>query len=229
MYPVLDIKSVRSGRWERGVSVRCFVDLLEEATIRTIARWGVRGCRTENPGVWVKVGGDGIEGEERKIASLGVHLRRNVSSYGVGLNVRTDLAWFDRIVACGLEGKKMVNLDDVMREEGRKNEKVDEEGRVVVGDGGELFTRTQLNMRSAAETWAREFAKGLFGMEGDGEGEDIRLWNMPDVAILAWLKTVVGEGESSGLLDTAAGHIQYLRMMNKVVTDKNFKEIEIPY
>ncbi|KFX85989.1 hypothetical protein V490_09282, partial [Pseudogymnoascus sp. VKM F-3557] len=50
------------------------------------------------------------EGEEKKIAALGVHLRRNVTSYGVGLNVSTDLRWFDRIVACGIEGKGVTSM-----------------------------------------------------------------------------------------------------------------------
>lgn len=53
--------------------------------------------------------GEGL-GEEKKIAALGVHLRRNVTSYGVGLNVDTDLRWFDRIVACGIEGKSVTSL-----------------------------------------------------------------------------------------------------------------------
>ena len=57
---------------------------------------------TENPGVWV--------GDDKKIAALGVHLRRNVTSHGLALNVNTDLWWFDRIVACGLEGKKTTSF-----------------------------------------------------------------------------------------------------------------------
>jgi lipoyl(octanoyl) transferase len=102
------------------------VNVLEEATIRTIAAYGVRGMRTENPGVWVIGSGQGsrpqVEREpgveekrrggadERKIAALGVHLRRNVTSHGVGLNISTELRWFDRIVACGLAGKGVTSL-----------------------------------------------------------------------------------------------------------------------
>lgn len=58
---------------------------------------------TANPGVWTS--------EEDKIASVGVHLRRGVASHGIGLNVSTDLGWFDRIVACGLVGKKATSLE----------------------------------------------------------------------------------------------------------------------
>lgn len=48
--------------------------------------------------------------EEEKIASVGVHLRRHVAGFGVGLNVSTQLEWFDRIVACGLVGKRATSL-----------------------------------------------------------------------------------------------------------------------
>jgi lipoyl(octanoyl) transferase len=57
---------------------------------------------TEHTGVWTS--------PEDKIAAIGVHMRRNVTSHGVGLNVNTDLWWFDRIVACGLEGKRTTSL-----------------------------------------------------------------------------------------------------------------------
>ena len=68
----------------------------------TCAHFGVATRRTENPGVWVD--------ETQKICALGVHLRRNVSSHGIGLNVSTEMGWFERIVACGLEGKRTTSL-----------------------------------------------------------------------------------------------------------------------
>ena len=83
---------------------------------------------TENPGVWAT--------PDRKIAALGVHLRRRVTSHGVGLNGRTDLWWFDRIVACGLEGKGATSLEREMGGEmdGEKSLDVEVLGRVFVGE-----------------------------------------------------------------------------------------------
>ncbi|KAI9700905.1 MAG: hypothetical protein M1820_006666 [Bogoriella megaspora] len=95
-YPILDLK-------RHGLSPRNYVCALEGAVIRTLARFGVNGMRTQHPGVWVS--------EESKIAAVGVHLRRNVTSHGIGLNVGTDLWWFERIVACGLEGKRTTSLE----------------------------------------------------------------------------------------------------------------------
>lgn len=48
--------------------------------------------------------------DDEKICAVGVHLRRHVASHGIGLNVGTDLGWFERIVACGLEGKQATSL-----------------------------------------------------------------------------------------------------------------------
>lgn len=77
--------------------------LLEKSVIATAARYGVEAFTTENTGVWTS--------EEDKLAAVGVHMRRNVTSHGVGLNVSTDLGWFGRIVACGLEGKRATSLE----------------------------------------------------------------------------------------------------------------------
>ncbi|OQN96560.1 hypothetical protein B0A48_16990 [Cryoendolithus antarcticus] len=97
-YPIIDLK-------RHGLSPRCYVNLLESAVIKTCAHYGIPTRRTENPGVWID--------NDRKICAVGVHLRRNVSSHGIGLNVSTDLSWFERIVACGLEEKSMISLEAV--------------------------------------------------------------------------------------------------------------------
>lgn len=95
-YPIIDLK-------RHGLSARCYVHALESAVIRTCDNYGIKTTRTENPGVWTADG-------DKKVCALGVHLRRNVTSHGIGLNVSTELAWFRRIVACGLEGKGTTSL-----------------------------------------------------------------------------------------------------------------------
>jgi len=96
-YPILDLRA-------HDLSSRCYVNLLEETVIATCARYGIKGFRTANPGVWVS--------EEEKICAVGVHLRRYIASHGIGLNVTDEpLGWFKRIVACGLEGKRATALE----------------------------------------------------------------------------------------------------------------------
>jgi lipoate-protein ligase B len=76
---------------------------LEEVLIRAIARFGVRGeRRAKLTGVWV---GD------RKIASIGVAVRRWVTYHGFALNVSTDLAGFRAIRPCGMEPEVMTSLE----------------------------------------------------------------------------------------------------------------------
>ncbi|KAI4120343.1 MAG: hypothetical protein LQ347_007115, partial [Umbilicaria vellea] len=60
------------------LSPRAHIRLLEQAVLDTCAGYGVFGQRTENPGVWTI--------REEKIASVGVHLRRHVTAFGIGLN-----------------------------------------------------------------------------------------------------------------------------------------------
>lgn len=114
-YPIIDLK-------RHGISPRVYVCLLERSVIATCTSYGIKCRTTENPGVWTT--------PDKKIAALGVHLRRNVTSHGIGLNVNTDLWWFERIVACGLEGKKTTSLEA----EGVKGARVEEVGKSFVNE-----------------------------------------------------------------------------------------------
>ncbi len=90
-YPILDLN--RHGR-----DVKRYVRDLEEALIKTLAPLGVEGTQLEGlTGVW-------LQRPPRKIASIGVHVSRWVTTHGYALNVDLDPAPFtDWITACGLE------------------------------------------------------------------------------------------------------------------------------
>ena len=86
-YPIMDLK-----RWKRDVGA--YLRALEEVLIRTLADYGIEGRRDPGAtGVWV---GDA------KVAAMGIHLSRWVTSHGFALNVTTDLDYFRHIVPCGL-------------------------------------------------------------------------------------------------------------------------------
>lgn len=85
-----------------------------------------------------------------KIAAIGVHMRRNVTSHGVGLNVGTDLWWFDRIVACGLEGKRTTTFE----REGVKEKSVVEVGKEYVAE----IARRLLGVESVEKAGEEEVA-----------------------------------------------------------------------
>ena len=86
-YPIIDLRE-----WKRDVVA--YVRAIEEVLIGTLAGFGIRGERLAGAtGVWV----DGA-----KVAAIGVHISRWVTSHGFALNVDTDLSYFRYIVPCGL-------------------------------------------------------------------------------------------------------------------------------
>ena len=103
-YPILDLK--RFGR-----DVKKYVRDLEEALIRTVAPFGLEGERIDGlTGLW-------LTRPPRKIASIGVHVSRWVTTHGYALNVDLDPAPFtDWITACGLEDAMFTTI---ARETGR--------------------------------------------------------------------------------------------------------------
>jgi lipoyl(octanoyl) transferase len=101
-YPILDLT-------KHGKDVKKYVRDLEEALIRTLAAFDLEGTRYEGlTGVWMPpAGGQG----PRKIASIGVHVSRWVTTHGYALNVDLDPAPFTEwITACGLEDAQFTTM-----------------------------------------------------------------------------------------------------------------------
>jgi lipoyl(octanoyl) transferase len=83
-----------------------YMRLLEEAVIRTIARWEITGYRVEGrTGVWV--------GKE-KICALGIRVRKWWSIHGLALNVRPDLNHFGLIIPCGIRDRGVCSMEKLL-------------------------------------------------------------------------------------------------------------------
>ena len=94
-YPIVELKDP--------LDLRRYVRVLEAAIIDTAAAFGVAAVRLEgHPGIWV----DG----ERKLAAIGVRVKRGVTTHGLALNVNTDLRWFDEMIPCGIRDKSVTSL-----------------------------------------------------------------------------------------------------------------------
>jgi lipoyl(octanoyl) transferase len=106
-YPIVDLG-------HHGKDVKRYVRDLEEALIRTLAAFELEGVRIEGlTGVWMPPGGG--QGP-RKIASIGVHVSRWVTTHGYALNVDLDPAPFtDWITACGLEDAQFTTMARELR------------------------------------------------------------------------------------------------------------------
>ena len=91
-YPILDLRE-----WKRDVVE--YVRALEQVLIETLARFGIAAARSKGAtGVWAPAGSF----PESKVAAIGVHISRWITSHGFALNVDTNLDYFRYIVPCGL-------------------------------------------------------------------------------------------------------------------------------
>ena len=95
VYPLIDLNRL-------GWGPRQLVTALEQAIIATLAEWGIDAAeRADAPGVYTK---------ERKIASLGLRIRKGRSFHGLALNIDMDLEPFHRINPCGYAGMEMTQM-----------------------------------------------------------------------------------------------------------------------
>jgi lipoyl(octanoyl) transferase len=98
VYPLIDLR-------RSGLGVRDLVTALERSVIGLAAEYGVVAeARRDAPGVYV---------EGRKLASVGIRIRRGASYHGLAMNVNLDLEPFGRINPCGYEGLQMTRLADI--------------------------------------------------------------------------------------------------------------------
>jgi lipoate-protein ligase B len=78
--------------------------------IRTSSDFGVTAYRVAaKTGIWVEAGD-----KEEKLAAIGVHISRWVTSHGFAYNVSTDLRYFDLIIPCGIVGRKATSLEKLL-------------------------------------------------------------------------------------------------------------------
>ena len=90
--------------------VRKFVWRLEEVIIQTLEHYGVTGERREGRvGIWVIDGGT-----EKKIAAIGIRVRKWVSFHGISININPELAHFKGIVPCGISEYGVTSLENML-------------------------------------------------------------------------------------------------------------------
>ncbi len=106
-YPVFDLRGFAApdGKGKTLGAVE-FVRRLEEVLIRTCADFAIPTQRSPGlTGVWTNQ-----EATEAKIAAIGIHVSRFVTSHGFALNVNTDLSFFNLIIPCGITSKPVASM-----------------------------------------------------------------------------------------------------------------------
>lgn len=132
-YTIMDLNRL-------GLNLRSYMRWLEQVVIDTAARFGVDGQRDHcATGVWVAIDeaapsaaapGEETEtcrvGGNAKLCAMGVRVSRWVSMHGLALNVRPDLAHFSLIVPCGLAGRPVTSLHELLGDASPTMEQVKE-------------------------------------------------------------------------------------------------------
>jgi lipoyl(octanoyl) transferase len=95
VYPLLDLRRL-------GLGIKALIELLEQAVIETLDEYGIQAAR--------RAGAPGVYVAGRKIAALGLRVRRGCTFHGLSLNVAMDLEPFARINPCGYPGLEVTQL-----------------------------------------------------------------------------------------------------------------------
>ena len=100
-YPILDLEQV-------GISLRDYIDSIEESIIGVCGQWGIEAGRiTGASGVWIEPDSP----RARKICAIGVRASRYVTMHGFAMNVKTDLKYFNHINPCGFVDRGVTSLE----------------------------------------------------------------------------------------------------------------------
>jgi lipoyl(octanoyl) transferase len=116
-YPIVDLRGLPTSESNRKhLGAIEYVRSLEEVLIRTCADFGIPAKRIGGlTGVWTAQ--DEADTAEGKLAAIGVHISRSVTSHGFALNVHTDLSYFDLIIPCGITAKPATSMAEELGRE----------------------------------------------------------------------------------------------------------------
>ncbi|MBI2061817.1 MAG: lipoyl(octanoyl) transferase LipB [Nitrospirae bacterium] len=103
-YPILDL---RRERWK----LRTYIDRLAALISGTLATFGLEArFHPDHPGLWVESGHGTL-----KIASIGVHVRRSITTHGFALNVHRPTITVSGLKMCGMEADRFTSMEDLLR------------------------------------------------------------------------------------------------------------------
>jgi lipoyl(octanoyl) transferase len=131
-YPIMDLRS-----FSTRLGAVDYVRKLEEVLVRACASYGVLTQRIPKlTGVWTLPGGSI---SEKKIAAIGVHISRGITSHGFALNVTTDLRDFNLIVPCGISDRTVTSLEDEVNTTTHAVPTLEQAGNTVARHFGTVF------------------------------------------------------------------------------------------
>jgi lipoyl(octanoyl) transferase len=101
VYPILSLPAY-------GLGARDYINVLEQTVIAIVAEYGVdASTHKEYPGVWIG---------ERKVCAVGVRIKNRTSMHGIAFNISNKLDLFDLMTPCGIQGKSVCSLSQLVAE-----------------------------------------------------------------------------------------------------------------
>lgn len=106
-YPIFDLDTL-------GMGVAEYINKLEETILKTLLHYGIEGERIHDaPGIWIRNKRIGLY-TDNKICAIGARVSRHVTMHGLAININTDLSYFQKIISCGLTGKGVTSLAQLL-------------------------------------------------------------------------------------------------------------------
>jgi len=169
-YPIFDLRGYATPDGKRKtLGAVDYVRRLEEVLIRTCADFSIPTKRVAGlTGAWTETA------PEAKIAAIGVHVSRFVTSHGFALNVNTDLSYFDLIVPCGITSKPVTSMQ---KELGREID-ISAVATLVSRHFGTVFSSEMLSVETLDALWGNSIGVPMKAPEELREmrGEDEASW-----------------------------------------------------
>jgi len=143
-YPIFHLKKALAG-------LRKYVWSIEEVLIRTLKEFGIDAGRIEGlRGVWV---------EDKKIAAIGIAVKRWVTFHGFAFNISTDLRYFDMMIPCGIRGKGVTSLSRLLGRE----VSLEEVKPVVLKNFMDIFNKVFVKVSQPEALWQKRPLKSPTG------------------------------------------------------------------
>jgi lipoyl(octanoyl) transferase len=181
-YPIFDLRSLRNPASGARLGPVDFVRLMEEALIRLCGEFGVRGERICGlTGVWCHLRWGGSLEEscaprasdppagEKKIAAIGIHVARGITTHGFALNVTTDLSGFALINPCGITDRPVTSLAQETKEPERIPD-LEALAHRVARQFGEVFHET-VRAAESLPVMSLDALRGTARARGEGAAE----------------------------------------------------------
>lgn len=155
-YPIFNLRAFTDEHGHRKtLGAVDFVRRMEEALIRTCGDLGIPTERVKGlTGVWTT---PEKSHEQAKIAAIGVHISRAVTSHGFALNVNSDLDYFNLIIPCGIPDKPITSIEKEIRERRTLRDEIptlQEVAHAAARNFGRVFQKQTLWLESLEDLFA---------------------------------------------------------------------------